>query len=270
LHAGDSISGGLRPDNCTVILSKYPTFMRNDSPTIEANPATLSPRLRNLFPSGVLAAELGEPGDPKSLLPEEAACLGKAVGSRAREFAAGRACARRLLAEFDVCNFPIKVEGSRQPLWPDGLVGSITHTTGFCAAVVARRMQVCGLGLDTEVAGRVRKELWRHICVPAEIDWLESLPQASRAAAATAIFCAKEAFYKCQYPLARQWLYFHDARIELPQWGAARGAFLVHPMRDMAFSAHAEFPLQGQYLFHEEFVTTGLAAINTPCRRETL
>jgi len=244
--------------------------MRNASPTHDAKPAALSARLRSLFPPGVLAAEMPEPGDPKSLLPEEAVFLGKAVAQRAQEFAAGRACARRLLAELNTFNFPIKVADNRQPLWPEGLVGSITHTTGFCAAVVAPRTQIRALGLDTEVAGRVHQELWRHICVPAETEWLETLPATARAAAATAIFCAKEAFYKCQYPLAREWLYFHDARVELPQWGAARGTCLVYPTRSIAFAAHAEFPLHGQYLFHEEFVTTGLAAINTPCRRETL
>jgi 4'-phosphopantetheinyl transferase EntD len=243
---------------------------RNGSPIIDANPATLSPRLQSLFPPGALAAELAQPGDPASLFPEEAAFLGSAVAERAQQFAAGRACARRLLAEFGILDFPIKVAENRQPLWPEALVGSITHTNGFCAAVVAERTRICALGLDSEIAGRVRRELWRHICAADEINWLESLPESSRCAAATTLFSAKEAFYKCQYPLARQWLYFHDVRVELPAWGDARGTFLIHPTRDIAFSAHTEFPLQGRYVFHEQFVTTGLAAISRPCHRETL
>jgi 4'-phosphopantetheinyl transferase EntD len=204
------------------------------------------------------------------LFPEEAAFLGSAVVERAQQFAAGRACARLLLAEFGIIDFPIKVAENRQPLWPESLVGSITHTEGFCAAVVAKRSQICALGLDTEIAGRVRRELWQHIGVSAEIAWLETLPDAARCAAATTLFSAKEAFYKCQYPLTRQWLYFHDVRIELSDWGGVHGTFLVHPTRNIAFSAHAEFPLQGRYLFHEQFVTTGLAAISRPCHRETL
>src|SRR5271169_2601616 len=103
------------------------------------NPARLSPSVGSLFRSGALAAELRAPGDPSLLLPAEAQALSKAVLKRVQEFAAGRLCARALLAEFGIHDFPIKVADDRQPVWPETLVGSITHTAGLCAAVVAPR-----------------------------------------------------------------------------------------------------------------------------------
>src|SRR5258706_16095138 len=47
-------------------------------------------------------------------------------------------------------------------------------------------------------------ELWRSICTPSETAWLGSLPDSERLAAATLIFSAKEAFYKCQFALTQE------------------------------------------------------------------
>jgi 4'-phosphopantetheinyl transferase EntD len=233
------------------------TASRADS-IIPTNPAILTARLRALFPPGALAAEMRERGDPATLRPEEAQHLGAAVQKRAQEFAAGRMCARRLLAEFGIDDFPIEVADDRRPLWPDPVVGSITHTAGFCAAVVAPKDVLIGVGIDSEIAGSVKHELWRGICTESETAWLQSLPESEQTAAATLIFSAKEAFYKCQYPLTREYLGFHDVTVAAA-WGAGTGTFAIHANRGMALEQHASLPLQGRFLFHEEFVTTGVA-----------
>jgi len=226
--------------------------------------AALSPCLGELFPAGAVAAELREPGCPALLLPAEAQFLGKALRKRAQEFAAGRVCARRLLAEFGIRDFPLAVAEDRQPLWPDGIVGSITHTTGFCAAVVAQKNRLAAIGLDCEIAAGVKPELWSAICTPDESLWLSSLPESERKPAATLIFSAKEAFYKCQYPLTRERLRFHDVSVEPLAWGNHRGDLVVRTHRSIAFAAHAVLPMQGRYLFHEQFVTAGIAAVAPP------
>jgi enterobactin synthetase component D / holo-[acyl-carrier protein] synthase len=218
--------------------------------------------LSELFPPGALVAELREPGDPAALLPEETQCLKGAVQKRVQEFAAGRACAHRLLDKLGIIDFPIKVADDRQPLWPATVVGSITHTSGFCAAVVAKKESLSAVGIDSEIAGSVKAHLWRGICTPSETAWLRSLPDAEQTAAATLIFSAKEAFYKCQYALVHERLNFHDATVE-PAWGAARGVFRIHANRSIALARHAALPLEGEYSFHEEFVTTGIALLGS-------
>src|SRR5208282_5779110 len=90
-------------------------------------------RFQGLLPPGIVVVEMHSAGDTAALLPEEAAYLGRSVPKRAQEFAAGRVCARRALAELGVVDFPLRVGEDREPLWPEGTVGSITHTTGFCA-----------------------------------------------------------------------------------------------------------------------------------------
>jgi 4'-phosphopantetheinyl transferase EntD len=178
-----------------------------------------------------------------------------------QEFAAGRLCARRLLAEFGILDFPVKAAEDRQPLWPESLVGSITHTAGFCAAVVAERRHLRAIGIDCEVVGSVKAQVWRSICLPQEVLWLHSLPDPEQAAAATLIFSAKEAFYKCQYPLVRERLNFHDANVEVLDWGLSSGTFRLHANRRIALADHAALPLQGRYLFHEHFVTAAIALL---------
>jgi 4'-phosphopantetheinyl transferase EntD len=226
------------------------------------NPATLSTDFSELFPRGVAAAELRLPGDPSLLFPEEAVSVVKAVPKRVGEFAAGRLCARRALAEFGITGFPLTMAPDRAPVWPESMVGSITHTRGLCAAVVAERRRFASLGLDVEVAGDVKRDLWRHICVAAELAWLESLPVPAQASAATLVFSAKEAFYKCQYPVTGERLIFSDLRVTLaePEAGGRRGAegaVLVTPTRSLAIGASPRSGFRGSYRVCDDYVCAG-------------
>ena len=252
-------------------------FLSDLQQSIESHGASLSNGLRELFPQGAVTAELRGAGDPNALYPDEARHVQKAVRKRAEEFAAGRLCARLLLREFGIHQFAVEVGAHRQPLWPRELVGSITHTTGFCAAVAAPKAALQSLGIDTEISGSVKKELWRGICTAAETAWLRSLPVSEHLAAATLIFSAKEAFYKCQFTVTQERLGFHDVAVELPAWGEKRGAFRIVSNRRSGLELSAVLPLQGQYLFHEQFITCGIAVtaglnlsapISTLCRRE--
>jgi 4'-phosphopantetheinyl transferase EntD len=163
------------------------------------------------------------------------------------------------MAELDIHDFALRVGQDRQPLWPDSLVGSLTHTVGLCVAVVALKTSLAAVGVDSEVVGSVAADIWPTICVPAELAWLDSLPAAERAAAATLIFSAKEAFYKCQYPVTAEWLNFDDLRVELLDWGAPAGTIRIHANRSLSIGERAALPILGQYVFHEEFVTAGVA-----------
>jgi 4'-phosphopantetheinyl transferase EntD len=234
---------------------KRARFCQTSEMPIASHPATLSPALSGLFPPGVVAAELRVPGDLGLLLPAEARHLGRAVPKRA--FAAGRLCARRALAEFGIVDFAVEVAADRQPVWPASMAGSITHTAGFCAAAVAERGLIAALGLDSEVVGDVKAGIWSRVCVPAETAWLRALPASQRPAAVTLIFSAKEAFYKCQYPITQERLDFQDVRVEAA-WGAADGEFRVHPIRTLGVGLRTALPMPGRYLFHQEFVTAGV------------
>ena len=218
----------------------------------------LNKRLHGLFPSPVVVAELRGVGEPLQLLPDEALAVSRAVPKRVNEFAAGRACARTALAEFGLSDFALLAADDRQPIWPKGFVGSITHTTGLCAAAVAQRSRIAALGLDSEIVGAPTPDIWSMLCRDEELAWVDLLPTAQRGRAVTLLFSAKEAFYKCQYPLTHEWLNFHDVHIEAFDWGQPHGIFMVRATRSLRFAQHAVLPLEGHYVFHEQFVSTGV------------
>jgi 4'-phosphopantetheinyl transferase EntD len=110
------------------------------------------------------------------------------------EFAAGRAAAAQALSAFGVAD-PVPAGPDRAPIWPTGLSGSITHTREVALAIVVQGGTV---GIDLEPEGAATPDLWPEILLPEELPLAEATP-----ALATAIFCAKEAVYKAQYPTTR-------------------------------------------------------------------
>ncbi|MXM68985.1 hypothetical protein GR925_37740 [Streptomyces sp. HUCO-GS316] len=70
-----------------------------------------------------------------------------AVDGRPREFATGRACARRALEALGVAEpGPVLREPGGAPWWPPGVRGSITHCPGYRAAAVADADDALALG----------------------------------------------------------------------------------------------------------------------------
>ena len=177
---------------------------------------------------------------------------------RAAEFAAGRECARRALGEFGVSGFSLLPAANRMPLWPAHLVGSITHTLGFCAAAVAEKRDFRGIGLDAESVAEVGVNLWPNICTPNEIQQLEALPQAEAQRQAALIYSAKEAFYKCQYTVTQQWLDFHDVEISIDS-SASKSQFTAHRRPKSDSNMRDELLLTGQFCFEENLVITFVA-----------
>ncbi len=225
------------------------------------NSARLSPELQGLFPGGVIVAEMQGPGDPALLHPDEAQFLGKSVPKRIREFSAGRVCARLAMASCGILDFALRVAPDRQPVWPNSLVGSISHTANLCVAAVAPKDRFIGVGIDCEVVDHVSADIRPTICTARELAWLEAAPPSTQAAAAALIFSAKEAFYKCQYPLTGEWLDFQDLDLELhlELTGESAGAgFVVRATRPLAIQEFIPHVMTGRYLFHDGFVTTAV------------
>ena len=215
-----------------------------------------APRIAALFAAGAVAFETREPLAASTLLPEEQQFVARASPKRVHEFAAGRACARAALAQLGVTGVALPVGADRAPQWPAGTSGSITHTDGFCAAVAAATVDIRALGLDAEVFDSVKPHLWRRICAPEELAALQSADAAGAIAAATLIFSAKEAFYKCQHFLTGQWLGFSDVTISVDA-----DRFTVHPTRPLAISRHSPGPWPGRYLRDSGRVLTGICIV---------
>jgi 4'-phosphopantetheinyl transferase EntD len=161
--------------------------------------------------------------DPPGLtpLPEEEPLIAKSVAKRRNEFITVRRCARIAMGELGVPPVPILKGEKGEPCWPDGVVGSLTHCTGYRGAVVGRAGAVRSVGIDAEphdvlpdgVLGAIALEEERHeiAALPEGLHWDRIL------------FCAKEATYKTWFPLTKRWLGFEDAHIVLDLDPPGRG-----------------------------------------------
>jgi 4'-phosphopantetheinyl transferase EntD len=230
--------------------------IKMDSSLVASEKVRASDLLGGLFTGGVIAFETRQLLGPETLHAEEARYVARAVPKRVGEFAAGRACARRALAELAITDFPLRVGADREPLWPDGITGSITHTTGFCGVVVARKRQALSLGVDAELASAVHRKLWRQIATAEETRWLEGL-QADRAGTmASVLFSAKEAFFKSQFPLTREWVNFGDVSVRV-----GRRSFRIVPSRTLTLEGLVAAPWAGRYALEGPLVVSGLALL---------
>lgn len=177
--------------------------------------------LSSPFPSSVhfFASSIPE---PPLALPEEEAAVSSAISSpsRLKEFRRGRYCARLALQQMQIDSPISRNPDTREPLWPDGVVGSITHSGKWAVAVVASVSEIAAIGIDVEQSKRsINPGIARLVCTEDETAWLESLDSAQADLGLKAIFSAKESIYKCLFPRCRVPLTFQDATIALlPDW----------------------------------------------------
>ena len=190
------------------------------------------------------------------LLPEERARVEHAAPKRQREFAAGRVCAHRLLRARGIADAPLLSDGERATLWPEGVVGSISHSSGLCAVAIASVGEFAALGLDLERDDAVRPAVWPRICRPAELARLEAAPESARARLATLIFSAKETTYKCLFPRSRVALGFKEVEIEIDESTQRFRAWLLRATPPLAAEGAV---LEGRYAEHPPWLVTGLA-----------
>src|SRR5689334_11846907 len=107
--------------------------------------------LAGILPKDVASAEVfGGQCDDGELFPEEAALVAGAAAKRRRESTGARVGARLALARAGVQPAPIMPSPSGAPLWPSGIVGSITHCDGYRAAAIGRADAFAAIGIDAE------------------------------------------------------------------------------------------------------------------------
>ncbi|WP_306321403.1 MULTISPECIES: 4'-phosphopantetheinyl transferase [unclassified Streptomyces] len=208
--------------------------------------------IQEVVAASVSCAEaLGDTSDA-ALHPVEERAMSRALPGRRAEFTTGRHCARRALAGLGFTDVAVPRGPDGEPRWPDGVVGSITHTEGYRAAAVARAQQVRAVGIDAEP----------NLPLPeGVVDMVAS--QEERAALATLaasrpdvhwdrlLFSAKESVYKSWFTLTGTPLWFNDAVLELD---ADHGTFTARVLRE----TEPHGTLRGRWIHAEGRLATGI------------
>jgi len=149
-------------------------------------------------------------GDPH---PDEWQDIASAAPNRQEEFVAGRQLVRALSDQLGLPAAPLRRADDRSPVWPSDRTGSLSHCNTLCVAAVGKRNAVQAVGVDVETIGRVEQKLWPSLFTEKEAGYFSSLAPDTVALETTLFFSAKEAFYKCQYPLTQEWVGFQDVEV---------------------------------------------------------
>lgn len=176
-------------------------------------------------PPYAVLVELEARGDAGPLHPAEEALLHpRATATRRHEFRSGRHAAHQALTLLGHEASPVLRGSHREPLWPPGVVGSITHGAGVAMAGVARRTECGGIGLDVEHVDRAFPQLIDQIATSKERRRLDGLDDETRRRATLELFVAKECIYKALFPRIGRYFGFEAAEVEP---GEAAGTLLA-------------------------------------------
>lgn len=168
----------------------------------------------DILPLGVEAVETIGDDPAATLFSQEEAALGRVAEGRRSEFTTARDCARRAMAKLGLPPTPLLPGAHREPLWPSGVVGSITHCPRYRAAAVAMTEDFVSIGIDAEVHQELPKGVLQRVALPEELSWLRLLSDTG-VCWDRVLFCAKESIYKTWFPIASRWLGFKDVVVHV-------------------------------------------------------
>lgn len=192
--------------------------------------------------------------------------LKNASVKRRREFAAGRYCASIALQQAGCKNLDeIKIGVNRAPIWPEGFIGSISHSQGYSIAAVASNSLLVGLGVDAErilpekTAVRIRNK----ILTANEMSLLSSYENLSRGV--SVIFSAKESLFKALNPIVHKKFGFQDAEVfRISSLNSQLGEIRFRLLSTLSKAYTRDFEITAQFQIRDRVMTAVEIPKNIP------
>ncbi|MCC4588124.1 4'-phosphopantetheinyl transferase superfamily protein [Xanthomonas sp. NCPPB 1067] len=203
-HATPSLQLDLPPAVSTALRRAHRYLLQDGTPLY-----TLAFDAERFQPQAFAAAAIACPDS-----------IARSVRKRQAEFLFGRLAARLALGEVlgpVQAQAEIAIGTARQPCWPAGSLGSISHSDGCAAAVALRSGQAHGIGIDLErlLAPAAREAVLGMAIDGNEADLLAAAADAqwSHDALLTALFSAKESLFKAAFGAVGRYFDFAAARV---------------------------------------------------------
>ncbi len=140
--------------------------------------------------------------------------------NRKTEFFLGRKAAFNSLKNLGISSPPpILIGKDREPIWPKGINGSISHSGKYAVSISSLRKDIY-LGIDIQKIREIKsiKRLTKKIATDREILLLENFSSIYQNSLnpflQTILFSAKEAIYKAFFVATKEKLKFLDISIE--------------------------------------------------------
>ncbi|MEJ2621340.1 MAG: 4'-phosphopantetheinyl transferase superfamily protein [Candidatus Thiodiazotropha sp.] len=206
--------------------------------------------LTELFPSSAVVVKAEPAMWTTRLCNEEERLIETAVKKRQQEFRAGRNAAHQALDKLSAPWEPLMRDEKRQPLWPAGFLGSISHCRGECVAVCAKAGDLVSLGIDVEPLEPLPKGVDQYIHTPqdqATMNADSSLPE-------KLIFSAKESIYKCYFPLIGEHFGFQSVSLSIDP---DKRRFDFTPSADNTTLFPEDLKFHGRYMATRSHLYTG-------------
>lgn len=147
------------------------------------------------------------------------AAIAASVMQRQAEYFHGRLAARMALAPLGLANHDVGTGAFREPVWPAGVFGSISHNGQLAVAAAAGQdgNGGIGIGIDIEsiqpVAGRATLE--DQVMSGRELAYLHSLDSPwPLATLMTLVFSAKESFFKASFRTVGRYFDFDALEVQ--------------------------------------------------------
>lgn len=185
----------------------------------------------------------------------EEAAVGEATAARRAEYQTTRECARAALQELGFPAIEIPTGPDRGPVWPAGVVGSLTHCARIRAAAVARAVDLRALGIDIEMSKRLPPRVLEVIATEEEVGILRRLDRSNPSVPwERVLFSAKEAVFKAWFPLTSEWIDYRSCCLDIdPLSGSFVTTFDATSGRGNTLSAE---DVLGRWRVYDGFVFT--------------
>jgi len=146
--------------------------------------------------------------------PQEQQLVANAVAARRAEFFSGRHFARLALSQINYSAAPLLRGEKGNPLWPEGVLGSISHDLGQVIVAVMVANAHRGVGIDLVLdPNRIETSLQPLIAHPAELSVLNNI--AADVPVLALAFSLKESVVKALSPSIDRYLDFMDIELSL-------------------------------------------------------
>jgi len=169
--------------------------------------------LTKLFPRGVRCVFSERLPATADLLGPKRDLTQRMSSKRFSDFLHGRYCAIAALGQLGRRKVAIGQGRDREPLWPSGIIGSISHGGNYAAAAVAESHRFSGIGSGIEDCLPLDRNMVHLVCRSSEIADLTSVEEIAERG--KLLFCIKEIIYKCIWPSVQCFIEFREVEVEL-------------------------------------------------------
>lgn len=137
-----------------------------------------------------------------------------AVKKRKAEYLAGRYLAAKIMCSAGYINQQIAIGSNREPEWPVGVSGSLSHNndTALCAISFNSSVHATGVDVETMMSEALVRDLATSIIDHEESRNLQDL-HSVYPFLLTLAFSAKESLFKALYPYVKTYFDFSDVHL---------------------------------------------------------